>query len=80
MISSYVNLQYSEKRIADYQKPKERIFMGTKSCIKFWCNKNDVTSSSFSEKKQAMISEIDETNQPPIYQSDNRKKPKHIKT
>ena len=49
-----------ENRISDNQKAKESIIMKIKSCIQSWCDKLGVTTSSFSEWKQAVISALDE--------------------
>ena len=38
----------------------ESITIGIKTCIKPWCDKQNVSTSSFSEWTKAMISAIDE--------------------
>ena len=38
-----------------YQKTKESIVTGIKACIQSWCNKNGITTTSFSEWKEAVI-------------------------
>ena len=43
--------KYRENKADDYEKAKESISTGIKSCIQSWCNKHGVTTSSFSEWK-----------------------------
>ena len=53
-------LKYRENRMVDYQKAKESIITTIKSCTQFWCDKHSITTSSFSQWKQAVTSAIDE--------------------
>ena len=52
--------KYRESRIADYQKAKERIITGIRSCIQSWCNKHCVSTASYFEWKEAVMVAIDE--------------------
>ena len=51
---------YRENRIEDYREAMESIIIGIKTCITPWCDKQNVSTSSFSEWTKAMISAIDE--------------------
>ena len=47
------NAQYRKNRTTNYQKAKESIITGIKSCIESWCDKYGATKSSYFDWKKS---------------------------